>query len=82
MAPAFAWVYLAASLGFVLLSPLRERRSFFWSGLLNTVVALWFVGDRHEWLDRVGFAIAIVLSGLVLLGSGWLALVAERRRRA
>ena len=75
----FDWFYLALSLGIAVLSYRRQRRSFYYAGLINTGFALYFVAEHNEWFDRPAWAIAVVATGLLALLAGFL-LDARRRR--
>lgn len=68
----FDWFYLALSLGIAVLSYRRQRRSFYYAGLINTGFALYFVADHHEWFDRPAWAITVVAAGLLALLAGFL----------
>ncbi len=75
------WLYLGLGLGITFLSHHRQRKSFYYAGLLNTGMALLLLANRYEWLDVAGFAMSVVAAGLAALaaGVGWDHL--ERRRR-
>jgi serine/threonine protein kinase len=75
----YDWLYLALSLAITLSSHFRQRKSFYYAGLLNTGIALWFVTDHHDWFDRPAWAIAVLLTGLAVLGAGLLLHLRERR---
>jgi serine/threonine protein kinase len=72
------WLYAAFAIGIVLLSHARQRRSFYYAGILNLGLALYFIADRREWFDRPGWAIGVILAGLLALGAGF---VLDRRAR-
>jgi hypothetical protein len=74
------WLYLVVSIGIAVVSHQRQRKSFYYAGLINTGVALYFIADHHEWFDRPAWAIAVVAAGLLALALGFL-LDARRRRR-
>ena len=67
----FTWIYVALALSIALLAHLRQRRSFYYAGLVNTGAALWFVTERYGWWDRAGWAALVVLIGLAVLGAGF-----------
>jgi hypothetical protein len=75
----FDWFYLALSIGTAALSYRRQRRSFYYAGLINTGFALYFVADHYAWFDKPAWAIAVVAAGLLALLAGFL-LDARRRR--
>jgi hypothetical protein len=75
----FDWLYLITAIGIALLSHRRQRRSFYYAGIVNTGVALYFVADHYEWFDKPRWAMAVVASGLAGLLLGYL-LDARRRR--
>jgi hypothetical protein len=72
------WLYAAFAIGIVLLSHARQRRSFYYAGILNLGLAMYFIADRREWFDRPGWAIGVILAGLLALGAGF---VLDRRAR-
>ncbi|HET9270079.1 MAG TPA: hypothetical protein VFO31_18015, partial [Vicinamibacterales bacterium] len=76
--PRFDWMYLGLAVCIALLSHARQRRSFYYAGLINSGVALYLIAVRNEWFDRPAWAIAIVVVGLAALVAGfWL----DARRR-
>ena len=79
-ARAFDWFYLGLALTMALLSHRRQRKSFYYAGLINTGVAFWFIADHNEWLDKPWWAIVLVVAGLAGLGIGFGLDARERRR--
>jgi hypothetical protein len=73
------WLYLVAALAVAFLSHLRQRRSFYYAGIINTGIALLLITDHNEWLDRPAWAIAVLLAAAVALGLGALLESSERR---
>ena len=73
------WLYLVVAIAFALLSRRRQRRSFYYAGLVNTGVALYFIADHYKWFDKPRWAMAVVASGLAGLVVGYL-LDARRRQ--
>lgn len=74
----FDWVYLALALTIVFASHARQRKSFYYAGLLNTGIALVLIADRQQWFGEPRWAVAVILSGLVALGAGF---VLDARKR-
>jgi hypothetical protein len=72
------WLYLLLAVGIALLSRRRQRRSFYFAGLLNGGIALFLIADHREWFDQPRWAMAVVASGLATLLAGYLV---DRRRR-
>jgi serine/threonine-protein kinase len=68
----FDWAYLGLAIGIALVSHARQRRSFYYAGLVNSGVALYLIAVRNEWFDRPAWAIAIVVVGLAALSVGFL----------
>ena len=77
----FGWMYLVLAIGVALASHHRQRRSFYYAGLVNTGVALYLIADRHQWFDRPAWAEVIVAIGLAALAAGFILDARERRRR-
>jgi hypothetical protein len=76
----FDWSYLALAIVIALLSHRRQRKSFYYAGLINSGVAFCMIADRYEWLDKPAWAIVLVVVGLVVLVGG-VGLNARERRR-
>jgi len=74
----FDWLYLMLAMAIAALSYRRQRRSFYYAGVINTGFALYYIAEHHEWFDKPAWAIAVVTAGLVALGAGFLL---DRRRR-
>ncbi len=75
----FDWIYLALAVGTVAASHYRQRKSFYYAGLLNTGVALYFIAARREWFNRPAWAMALVAAGMLVLLTGyWLDKRSER----
>jgi len=77
----FDWLYLGLALSIALLSHLRQRKSFYYAGLVNTGAALWMITDHYEWWDRPAWAVVVVSAGLATLALGYGFDSRERRRR-
>lgn len=76
----FDWLYLALALSAALVSHTRQRRSFYYAGLLNTGAALYLITDHNRWFDRPAWAMLLVAAGLLALLVGLV--VDQRERRA
>jgi predicted Ser/Thr protein kinase len=76
----YDWIYLGLSLGSCLLAHARQRRSFYYAGLLNTGSALYFITDHQKWFDKPWWADALVAGGLAILAGGFALAVYERSR--
>lgn len=57
----------------------RQRKSFYYAGLLNTGVGLYLVADHQRWFDKPPWAIALIAAGLAALAIGF---ALDRRQRA
>jgi len=77
----FDWLYLALALAITLLSRFRQRKSFYYAGLINTGIAIVLITDHYEWLDRPAWALTVGAVGLLALAAGALLSSVERRRR-
>jgi len=75
----FDWFYLALAIGIAALSYRRQRRSFYYAGVVNTGFALYFIADHNEWFDEPAWAMAVVGAGLLGLLAGFLLDAARRR---
>jgi hypothetical protein len=76
--PRYDWIYAACALVIMLLSERRQRRSFYYAGLLNLGAALYFIALHREWLERPSWAVAVIIAGLAALAVGY---GLERARR-
>jgi len=79
-ARAFDWVYLVLALGIAVLSHQRQRRGFYYAGILNAGVALWLIADHRKWFDKPAWAMVLIGVGLTVLAAG-LGLASIERRR-
>jgi len=70
-AQRFDWFYLLVAIGIALLSRRRQRRSFYYAGILNTGLALFLIADHNDWFDKPRWAMAVVASGLAALLIGY-----------
>ena len=77
--PRWDWGYLGLALMISLLSHQRQRRSFYYAGLLNCAVGLYIVADHRQWFERPAWAVALIVTGLAGLAVGFA--VARRERR-
>ena len=74
----YDWLYLALALAVTLLSERRQRKSFYYAGLLNTGGALYLIAEHRQWFDRPSWGITLVVLGLVALVAGF---VLDRQSR-
>lgn len=70
--PRFDWVYAALACAILTLSERRQRRSFYYAGLLNLGIAMFLIADHRHWFDRPAWAIAVIAAGLAALVAGFL----------
>lgn len=70
-ARAFDWLYLALAVGVCLASHHQQRKSFYFAGLLNLVIALWLITSRYRWSDQAWWAAVLVGAGLAAAGVGF-----------
>jgi len=77
----FDWSYLALALLIALLSHRRQRKSFYYAGLVNSGVAFWMIADRYKWLKEPAWAVSLVVVGLLVLVAGFGLDARERRRQ-
>ena len=79
--PRIDWVYLLLALAIAMLSERRQRKSFYYAGLLNTGAALVLIAYHRHWFDRPAWGTLIILVGLASLGAGFLLDRRAARRR-
>ena len=77
--PRYDWIYLALALTIALLSQTRQRRAFYYAGVLNTGGALYLIADHRHWFDQPLWAIAVIVAGLLVLVAGFVLDRWERR---
>jgi hypothetical protein len=65
----------------MLLSERRQRRSFYYAGLLNLGGALYFIAFHRHWFERPAWAVAVIGAGLLALLAGFALDRAARLRR-
>lgn len=74
----YDWIYLALALLVTLLSERRQRKSFYYAGLLNTGAALYLLADHRQWFDWPAWGVSLIAAGLLALVGGFLL---DRRAR-
>ena len=78
--PRVDWLYALCAIVIMLLSQRRQRRSFYYAGMLNLGIALYLIAVHREWFEWPAWAIAVIAAGLFALAAGsWLDR-AQRRR--
>lgn len=77
-ARGFDWLYLALAVTIAIVSHHRQRRAFYYAGLINTSVAIILIFDHYEWFDRPARSIVLILVGLTVLVAGF---ALDRRQR-
>ncbi|HEY5611721.1 MAG TPA: serine/threonine-protein kinase [Thermoanaerobaculia bacterium] len=76
----FDWFYLVLALTIALLSHHRQRKSFYYAGLINTGLALLLITDHYDLWDSWQWATAVMAVGLTVLMAGYALDVRERYR--
>ena len=76
--PRWDWVFLGAALTIAVLSHRRQRRAFYYAGVMNTGAALLLIADRREWFDEPAWAVTVIAFGLATLAAGF---ALDRRHR-
>jgi hypothetical protein len=74
----YDWIYLGLALAVTLLSERRQRKSFYYAGLLNTGGALYLIAEHRHWFDRPSWGVVLIVAGLLALAAGF---VLDRRSR-
>lgn len=80
-APRIDWLYAATAVTIILLSEVRQRRSFYYAGLLNLGLALYEIAGHRHWFDRPGWGIGVIAAGLAAMAIGVLLDARGRRSR-
>ena len=75
------WTYLGLAFTIALVSHTRQRKSFYYAGVVNTGFAFWLIADHYRWLDKPAWAEALVVAGLAVLAVGFGLDARERRRQ-
>ena len=75
------WFYLVLAVGIAVLSHARQRKAFYYAGLVNSSWALWLIAGHNAWFDQPRWAIALVAVGLAALAAGFALAARERTRR-
>ena len=65
------WVYAICGTAIMLLSQRRQRRSFYYAGILNLGIALYFIAAHRQWFERPAWAVAVIAAGLGALAIGF-----------
>ncbi len=78
--PRIDWLYAAWATVIMLLSEPRQRRSFYYAGMLNLGGALYFIALHRHWFERPAWAVAVIAAGLIALAAGFALDRATRRR--
>ena len=69
--PRVDWLYALCAMVIMLLSQRRQRRSFYYAGMLNLGIALYLIAVHREWFERPAWAIAVFVAGLLALAAGF-----------
>jgi hypothetical protein len=67
----YDWIYLALALGVSLLSQRRQRKSFYYAGILNTGAALFLIAEHRRWFNRPMWGTTLIAMGLLTLLAGF-----------
>jgi hypothetical protein len=79
--PRVDWIYAACAVAIMVLSQRRQRRSFYYAGLLNLGAALFLIAHHRDWFERPAWAVSLVVAGLAALAAGFAMDRAARRAR-
>ena len=75
------WIYAGCATTIILLSHRRQRRSFYYAGLVNLGAALYLIASHREWFGRPAWAVSLIAAGLAVLLAGFALDRQERQRR-
>ena len=75
--PRWDWVFLGAALTIAVFSHRRQRRAFYYAGVMNTGAALLLIAAHREWFDNPAWAVTVIAFGLATLAAGF---ALDRRR--
>jgi len=78
----YDWIYLVLALSVTLLSERRQRKSFYYAGLLNTGAALYLIAEHRHWFERPSWGVTLIVVGLAALAVGFLLDRQARTRRS
>ncbi len=79
--PRVDWLYATCATVIMVLSQRRQRRSFYYAGMLNLGMALYLIALHREWFERPAWAVAVIATGLTALAAGFALDRAARQRR-
>jgi hypothetical protein len=79
--PRWDWVFLGTALVIAVLSHRRQRRAFYYAGVMNTGAALLMIADHRDWFDKPAWAVTVIAVGLAVLGGGFALDRRQKRRR-
>ena len=71
-------MFLGAALTIAVLSHRRQRRAFYYAGVMNTGAALLLIAAHREWFDDPAWAVTVIAFGLATLAAGF---ALDRRNR-
>ncbi len=77
----YYWFYLFLAILITYLSRFRQRKSFYFAGLINSGIALIMITAHYEWIDHEFWPIIVVSVSLAVLAVGYTLNVRERRNR-
>jgi hypothetical protein len=75
----FDWLYLSMAVLVAMISRWRQRKSFYYAGLLNAGLALFFIADHRDWYSKLWWGRTLIIIGLAGLVAGFV--FATRRQR-
>ena len=75
----YDWIYLGLAVAIATLSQARQRRAFYYAGMLNLGGALYLIADHRHWFNQPQWALAVIVFGLLALGAGF---ALDRRQKS
>lgn len=77
----YHWFYLFLAVAIAYLSRFRQRKSFYFAGLINCGIALLMITEHYQWFDDQPWPVTLIAVSLAILALGYGLNIRERRQR-